>query len=188
MKFELILRNVKVEYPSLYEARGSIAVLLHLEKHVEEIAAIRNIVKITKAENKKLRRSATCLVGPSNTSWCPAEHLLLSCTALPDKQIVVLDRDMSLMTLENNKIMGGSVCNVKVQITTDDVNIYATVLAVQYVHAGCSCINRTGRDSHYQSYKIGDVDLLTLSGFKNLNCDVDYGKGDSISRIMVLLG
>ena len=176
MKFELILRNVKVEYPRLYprlyEARGSVSVLLHLEKHVEEIAAIRNVVKMTKAENKQLRRSATCLVRPSRTSWCPVDHRLLACVAPADRQIVVIDRDMTLMSPDNCKIKAGSVCNVKVEITTDEVNIYATVIAIQFVHVGRSCINRTGRDSHYQSYKIGDFDVLTLSGFKNLNCDV----------------
>jgi len=176
MKFELMLQNVKVEYPRLYrdDARGSVSVLLHLEKHVEEIAAIRNVVKITKAENNTLRKSATCLVRPSRTSWCPADHRLLACVAPADEQIVVIDRDMTLMSPDNCKIKAGSICNVKVEINTDDINVYATVLAVQYVHAGCSCINRTGRDSNYQSYKICDFDVLTLSGFKNLNCHVAW--------------
>jgi len=168
MKFELMLENVKVEYPRLYteDARGSVSVLLHLEKHVEEIAAISNVVKMTKAQHKTLRRSATCLVRPSRTSWCPADHRLLSCVAPADNQIVVIDRDMTLMSPDNCRIKAGSVCNVKVEITTDEVNIYATVIAIQFVHVGRSYINRTEHDKYYRHYKMIEVSEMALVGFK----------------------
>jgi hypothetical protein len=152
----IILKNVRCSFPQLYGKKENdgqtfnpgITVLLDQKVHADEIQTLINRIKEIINENSKLKKQPPkgdklCLRGPDSDSYrdeYPNNCLLLR--AGNKKNPVVLHKDLTRMTEEDNIIYSGCYVNVKVnlwgQANQFGRRVNASLLAVQFSADGDS--------------------------------------------------
>lgn len=150
----IIVKHVRCSFPQLYKAEvkgdqkfnPGITVLLDPKEHAGDILDIKNEIDSIIAGDSRLKKSPPkgnklCLKGPDSESYRdeypPGCHIL---KAGNTKGPLVLHKDLSRMTEDDDKIYSGCYVNVKVELWGQDnqfgKRVNAKLLAVQFSDDG----------------------------------------------------
>ena len=150
MSTKIKLKNVRLSFPSLFkrsefngeQGKFEATFLLNKKEHAKIIDSIQSDIDAGMKENfkKKIPADKICLKDGSESSYTGYGDNVMSLKASNNKRPLVIDRDKSALTEDDNVLYAGCYVDAIVQLWYQDNNygkrVNANLLGVQFYKDG----------------------------------------------------